>query len=266
MNTKFLSIPLHLQSHIHSIWTLNGMGAKDEPNSFGTTADGRPGLIVQLPERGIYFQKDKELPPAFLYGAATCPGTIEVVGEFSTIGIYFHPTALKSVFGLNADALTDTCVDLNLVLGSENRRRVADLDESLTLDKRVAVMADVLLSEIDRNTQRQDANLIPILAEIAATAGSLSVKELGVRHRLSERSLERKFRQSVGLSPRMYLRIVRFQETVKQLRAGHYAKLSDVAYDQGYADQSHFIRAFKEFSGLSPKDYLAYWQGVAIAS
>jgi len=72
---------------------------------------------------------------------------------------------------------------------------------------------------------------------------------------LSEKSFERKFKQGVGISPKLFSRICRFQAALNQLRNNHYRKLSDVAYENGYADQSHFIRAFKEFAGFSPQQY-----------
>lgn len=77
-------------------------------------------------------------------------------------------------------------------------------------------------------------------------------KELG----LSERGLQRLFETSVGLTPRMYGRICLFDAAFQALERRRYTRLSDIAYEQGYADQSHFIRAFKEFTGFTPGEYL----------
>jgi AraC-like DNA-binding protein len=72
---------------------------------------------------------------------------------------------------------------------------------------------------------------------------------------LSERTLERKFKQAVGISPKLFARIARFQQSLDQLRQNQYDKLSDVAYGNEYADQSHFIRVFKEFTGFTPLEF-----------
>jgi AraC-like DNA-binding protein len=80
---------------------------------------------------------------------------------------------------------------------------------------------------------------------------------------LSERTLERRFKQSIGISAKLFSRICRFQESLNQLRKNKYDKLSDIAYENGYADQSHFIRSFKEFTGVSPFDYRKQLKEVA---
>lgn len=60
---------------------------------------------------------------------------------------------------------------------------------------------------------------------------------------------------AIGISPKLFARISRFQESLYQLRAGKYDKLSDVAYENEYFDQSYFIRVFKEFTGFSPLQF-----------
>jgi AraC-like DNA-binding protein len=85
--------------------------------------------------------------------------------------------------------------------------------------------------------------------------GNISLKNIQKDLQLSERSFERRFKQCVGVSPKLFSRICRFQASLAQLRKNGYNKLSDIAYENEYADQSHFIRAFKEFAGFSPVQY-----------
>jgi AraC-like DNA-binding protein len=73
---------------------------------------------------------------------------------------------------------------------------------------------------------------------------------------LSERSLERIFNSNVGVSPKLFFRINRFQATLNCIRKNSFSHLTKVAYEYSYADQSHFIREFKEFAGINPKQYL----------
>lgn len=91
--------------------------------------------------------------------------------------------------------------------------------------------------------------------EILQGKGHVSFATLQQQIRMTERTLERRFKQSIGISAKMFSRICRFQESLNQLRNNNYKKLSDIAHENDYADQSHFIRSFKEFAGVSPFDY-----------
>ncbi len=81
------------------------------------------------------------------------------------------------------------------------------------------------------------------------------VAYLVTQYNISERQLERKFNEEVGLPPKTFLRILRFERAYRLLRESTYEKLSDIAYDLGYADQSHFIRDFRASAGFMPRVY-----------
>ena len=64
------------------------------------------------------------------------------------------------------------------------------------------------------------------------------------------------------MSPKLFSRICRFQSSLQQLRDNDYTKLSDIAFEHEFADQSHFIRTFREFAGFSPFQYQRQSPGV----
>ena len=87
------------------------------------------------------------------------------------------------------------------------------------------------------------------------TAGGCGCLEESLREylHLSERQLEKRFNQTVGISPQLYIRIKRVNEAFKLMDTGKYERLVDIAYELNFYDQSHFIRDIKAFSGLTPK-------------
>ena len=85
--------------------------------------------------------------------------------------------------------------------------------------------------------------------------GSIAISNLSHTLNTSERSLERIFRERVGLSPKKFARIVRFQNILRTIENVPDSKMLDAALTFGYFDQSHMIRDFREFSGKSPQDY-----------
>lgn len=85
-----------------------------------------------------------------------------------------------------------------------------------------------------------------------ATLAASSVADLGMRAGLAPRTLQRWFARHIGMSPRDYLRVLRFRDTLRALPREH-ATLAEVAAERGYADQAHMARDFRAMAGTPPK-------------
>jgi AraC-like DNA-binding protein len=104
-----------------------------------------------------------------------------------------------------------------------------------------------------------------VLAGLQQLRAGSSVEAAARSAGYSQRQFVRLFSQSVGLTPRLYLRVQRFQQALRLMhsRAPQPASLADVASGAGYSDQPHFNRDFREFSGLTPQQYQAARPSVA---
>jgi AraC-like DNA-binding protein len=91
--------------------------------------------------------------------------------------------------------------------------------------------------------------------KIMLSSGKEILAEMLKELNLTERTFQRMFKKYVGVTPGQYRRICQFKLSFDQLRNGQFDNLGDVAYDTGFADQSHFIRSFKEFTDITPKEY-----------
>ncbi|WP_373230073.1 helix-turn-helix domain-containing protein [Cohnella sp.] len=89
------------------------------------------------------------------------------------------------------------------------------------------------------------------LTEMHRTSGGVSIRELAEGSGYSERYLRTMFKQSLGMSPKLYNRIIRFQRALDGIVRGG-APLTEVAIERGYFDQAHFMKDFKAFSQLTP--------------
>jgi len=253
MDFQPLPIPDPLKGYVKSFWKLeNNAASKQE---LTTMADGSPGLIFQHPSQGDLFQNGKKLAPLFLYGQATSYATLHSDGNFNTFGIFFDPRALKLVFGLDASELTDTCIDLSLISEAKNERLLQKLLNAESEQETIETIASFVMGQLVKNQQKGDGSMEFALSHIISSRGTASLEELTQKLRLSERSLERKFKEQVGISPKLFSRICRFQASLRQLTEQKHDKLSDIAFENDYADQSHFIRSFKEFAGASPLQF-----------
>ena len=75
---------------------------------------------------------------------------------------------------------------------------------------------------------------------------------------ITERTFQRMFERNIGIAPSLYRRICQFNSAFTQLNNRRHNKLSDIAFQNGYADQSHYIRSFREFTNITPKEYLHF--------
>ncbi|WP_118952116.1 helix-turn-helix domain-containing protein [Taibaiella helva] len=264
MNYQQMLPPDALRDYVRYYWVLEYTGTDGLPHSFSPLADGCPGLIYQQSDANVFFDREgKTLPPVFLYGQTVRPAAICMMGRFRMIGACLSPDALRSVFGLNAAELTDTCTDLDAIAARRGIRLSERLLYSLNIPAQLGVLSAYLEEEIRKNKKQADALTQEALRLILQSGGAISLKELQRQANLSERSFERKFNQYVGISPKLFAKVCRFQSSLSQLKSNRYDKLSDIAYDNGYADQSHFIRTFKEFAGYAPYEFQRQSYGMA---
>jgi len=241
-----------LSKYIKCFWTLERAGKDAPPLEFSPVSDGTPGLIFQLSDNQTIIDGEKaKLANAFIFGQTIKRRKMELLGQFDTLGVLFFPNSLKSIFGIKANLLTDTCLDFSLITADEHKFLHERLSESNSTEERIGLLSNYFLSQIQRHGFDNNAVSFAV-NEIQKTNGSLNYQSLLKDLKISERSLERHFKQHVGITPKMYMRICRFQASLSQLKQKGYQKLSDIAYENGYADQSHFIREFKEFLGFSP--------------
>ncbi|WP_426059258.1 DUF6597 domain-containing transcriptional factor [Hymenobacter sp. B1770] len=254
MYFRKLAPPNDLSGYVRYFWTLENAGPTLAANTFTTIADGCPGLIVQRATDAPFRDcANKPWPRSFLYGQTTRASVIATEGPFQTLGICFEPSALTAVFGLDAADLTNTCLDLTLLGGSQAKSLAEQLTTISSVRDRVDQLAAFLRSNAVQHHARVDDRIRQSLAQLTGSGGRIPLLALQRELGLSERSMQRKFKHCVGISPQLFARICRFQASLAQLHARQYEKLSDLAFEQEYADQSHHIRAFREFAGASPQ-------------
>ena len=248
--------PESLTAYIRYFWVVEQDNPLASPKTFGPVADGCPGMLLQLSESGTFYDAyHQPFPRFFMYGQTISPIKIRTSGSFRTIGVYFYPNTLKALLGWDAEELTNGCLDLNILPETRTFQLSDQLLSASSTESQITIISTYLRYLISRNRLCPDETTLYALSRLQQSKGALSLKALQEDIRLSERGLERKFKQWVGISPKVFSRVCRFQAALHQLRTGNYHKLSDIAFDHAYADQSHFIRSFREFTGFSPYQY-----------
>src|SRR6185436_16831575 len=119
----------------------------------------------------------------------------------------------------------------------------------------IVLLDNYIFSLISKNSK--DKQLIKYAADkIFDSPVTTILTEIQKDICVTERTLQRMFEKNIGVSPNKFRKINQFNKAFRQLNNRQFQNLSDIAYDNGYADQSHYILAFKEFTNITPKEYL----------
>jgi AraC-like DNA-binding protein len=194
-----------------------------------------------------------------LFGQTVFPETLTIRDNFTLIAYFFKPFALFSLFGVSARELTNNPIDLNLLAATQTRQLQEQLLNAATTEEMIGLLDDYVFSLITKTTV--DCQLIRFATlTIAQNAGKDALLKVQKELHVTERTFQRMFEKNIGIAPNLYRRIWQFNNAFQQLNNRQFVKLSDIAFTNGYADQSHYIRAFKEFTGITPKEYLKFGQ------
>ncbi len=202
--------------------------------------DGRPELIVNLgqPFESLQNGQWQPQPQCFFAGQLTCPLLLRATAASRVLGIRFHPGGAGQLLGMPMQELTGQVIaagDLGL--------------HSLT---RHATFPDIERALLELERGRPD----PLVDEAARLLGR--APDVGAAAALlgaSPRQLERRFKTRVGMSPKHFARIRRFQRVFPTIERG--GGWVDAAAACGYYDQAHLIRDFRAFAGEAPSHLLA---------
>lgn len=240
-----------LKNHVNGISVITGEVGGQSITYF---ADGSPGIIYFQSEKQLQVT-DQSLNPFFLYGQTVKPITLMASTTFRMIVFSLSPTALHTLFRIDAQELTDTCLDGTLLPGVLESGIALHLEERNALHQQVDSIS-AWIGSLVRGQQTVLTNPVHYATtQLVQTNGTLPLQEIQKELKVCQRTFQRKFEQQVGVSPRLFARICRFQHSLALVKANGFEKLSDIAYETGYADQSHFIRTFKEFTGLTPLEF-----------
>jgi AraC-like DNA-binding protein len=218
-------------------------------------ANGAPTLLFQT-AKGIIKNNSNNLT---LFGQTVFPETLTIRDNFTLIAYFFKPFALFALFGVSAQELTNNPIDLNLLAPSKTGQLQEQLLNAASTDEMLSLLNDYVFSLITKT--KADCQLIQFATmAIAQNASKDALLKVQQELHITERTFQRMFEKNIGVAPNQFRRIWQFNNAFQQLNNRQFNKLTDIAFANGYADQSHYIRAFKEFTGITPKEYLKFGQ------
>ena len=194
------------------------------------------------------------LPRCFVIGQLTLPFVVTPAGETRTFIVRFHPNGFLPFATIPIKDMENIAVPLKELFGEdiqEMEKKI--LNANLTLEK-ISIVETFLFNRLT-NAETVDRIVKSTVETILTANGQLSVNELSRRIKIDRRQLERKISSTIGLSPKQLSKTIRLQAALKRLLTEKVTSLTALAYESEYYDQAHFIKDFKEFTGITPKEF-----------
>ncbi|RKE94788.1 helix-turn-helix domain-containing protein [Ichthyenterobacterium magnum] len=242
-----------LSSYIKEFWQIEGNGFINKKRD-KIIPDGYPELIFHYKDAyKSNINKTWNTQSKYLIaGQIKNHFYIENTGETGMFGIKFQPAALTKLFSINMALHTDKVTTLDSYLFSILKDVITNATSETPFEEKVNAIEIWFNNFVTTHTQKP--HIIDKAIEIIMSSnGATTIKDITRNLTIGERTLERYFKTYVGLSPKFFCRIIRFSHIFKIVSDSK--NWTDVTYQTGYYDQSHFIKNFKEFTGEDPSKY-----------
>ena len=130
------------------------------------------------------------------------------------------------------------------------------ISENIDIHKKIEITEQILMKYINKN--RENAVVMNAIYKIINTKGRTSIKELCEYSCISNRQLQRLFKENIGTSPKKFEDLVRYQILWTDIVNNRINNMQDAVHEYGFSDQSHLINTFKKYHSLTPINALKY--------
>lgn len=166
-------------------------------------------------------------------------------GKHLTAGVIFKPWGLYVAFGINAKNLTNQIIDSNLLCDLNSELNNDNFSEIQFFD----LIEHTLLKSIKRT------RMTNVMQKLVNEMEHENLTSLSEKLSRSKKTIIEAFNKMVGLSPQKFYMLKCICETIALLQKNEKIKLTELAHNQGFYDQAHFIRVFKAYTGVTPKEF-----------
>lgn len=205
-------------------------------------------------ERREFFRNGKweSLPDFILVGLGEDPAVWQGTGTSIDFGIRVKPEGLFQLFNVRASDLEAGCMNIETVFAHELDTYSEKLQEATDVKAFIQIAEAFLISRL-QHLKSERNYLAEATKLIRESKGVLTIDQLSKNLYISKRQLQRSFKAHYGTSPKTYQRIIRFSNAYNYFQNSRTPPTwADISYSFGYADQAHFIRDFKYFTGEVP--------------
>ncbi|WP_432665783.1 helix-turn-helix transcriptional regulator [Wukongibacter baidiensis] len=242
-----------LRGLIRHYWYVNGEEGSPPSKNLLLPMD-HVDLIITMGDPYIYSKNKKIFQPKNIHFHGIREGSVQITqqGRIQAVGISFEPWGFYFFTRQSMSQYVNKIVDLrdvNHSLCEELSDHMVQFDDPIDFIKTVE---ESLIRCVNLKTQEHiDCRII----EEFISSDINSIKDYCQIGGVSIRKLERIFKKYIGVSPKRFMNIVRFEASSRDMINSNSSSLTDISYKHGYYDQPHFARVFKDYTDYAPKDF-----------
>ncbi|MBI5106565.1 MAG: AraC family transcriptional regulator [Solirubrobacterales bacterium] len=209
--------------------------------------------VLSFPNVNLAIEPDT----ADVHGVRTGLGAHTIAGAGRVVGTKLRPGAWRALAGEPAWCLTDRVVPLEAAFGPQARGLVAEVRAATEVGDAVALVEAFLRRRLPEEPDPVAAEVAAVVDAMLASPAGTTVAGVAAAHGVSPRTLQRLFREHVGVSPKAVLQRHRLHAAAERIAQDAAHDWAALAVDLGYADQAHFINDFRAAIGRTPAQFAA---------
>lgn len=256
MNFRLIKPRAALSAFVRHYWFLEMEAGEGHGVAQRVVPNGYVELTFHFADKLRKVKTTEELQPNIIISGQKT-GFFDVIptGKTSMLSVQFFPQSAGLFFDIPINELADETLDLRFIAGHEADELEDKLCYCDDVDRKVELIEQFLTGRLSDRNLYDHGRIAHNIQLLNSFNGQITVDELAADACLSRKQHERVFKKMVGLSPKQFLKVVRFQYTLLAHQQYGNESLTELAYRCGYYDQSHMISDFRELSGITPGQY-----------
>lgn len=247
-----------LETIVKCYWTLE-VPAQDDAQRQLILPDGCIEMCFILAEDiKRYISGDDFIlqPRQMVLGQITEPFYIEPTGNVKTFAIRFYPYGFANFLKTPINELANKETPLEVLFGNEIAKQLGlKIIQATSTFERIEIIETFLIDRLNDKVTI-DSIVKKTIDALFLSKGSKPINTILKDNLAKRRQLERNFIKQIGISPKQLGKVIRLQATLQMLLNQKLETLTEIAYESEFYDQAHFIKDFKEFTGVTPKEFL----------
>jgi AraC-like DNA-binding protein len=260
---EYQTVPTFLEPIVESIVHLSVDHPQIDQFITCTIPHGKIVLYFNFRSPVELFDANMENPRIlnhFISGAHNLDQTTlaKLMGPAEMLIVTFKPGWFANLFVYDPQLIVNKEIKLDEVMTSEAYEHVTRIEKAVKLKERLSKLYNLFTYLMSKDGHFPVCKMSEVTELIHRRKGNISLNEISSKIRTTSRTIERWFKQSIGICPKEYIRNTRFNQVFFYLFENSFTDWQQVLHHFGYYDQSHFIHDFKTITGHTPNEFFNF--------